>query len=65
MTLHISRDRYERRVPPGRRRRGCVQSGVDWPELDDDERLLHDMYHVGERSQAVLEELAACRRRLR
>ena len=37
---HIFRDRYERKVPPQPPRQGCVQDGIDWPELTDRQFLL-------------------------
>ncbi|KAH7212023.1 hypothetical protein DER44DRAFT_838153 [Fusarium oxysporum] len=32
---HIFRDRYERKLPPNPPQPGCVEDGMDWPELDD------------------------------
>lgn len=37
--FNIFRDRYERKPPRGPRRRRCVQSAIDWPELLDDHRI--------------------------
>ncbi|EXM02754.1 hypothetical protein NOF04DRAFT_22340 [Fusarium oxysporum II5] len=37
---HIFRDRYERKLPPNPPQPGCVEDGMDWPELDDRRILL-------------------------
>ncbi|KAK2694997.1 hypothetical protein QWA68_006058 [Fusarium oxysporum] len=37
---HIFRDRYERKIPPNPPQSGCVEDGMDWPELDDRRILL-------------------------
>lgn len=37
---HIFRDKYERRLPPNPPQPGCVEDGMDWPELDDRRLLL-------------------------
>lgn len=37
---HIFRDRYERNISPEPPRPGCVQNGMDWPELDDKRVLI-------------------------
>ncbi|KAF5001165.1 hypothetical protein FGRMN_1189 [Fusarium graminum] len=37
---HIFRDRYERTIPPYPPQPGCVESGIDWPKLDDKRILL-------------------------
>ncbi|KAF5694160.1 hypothetical protein FDENT_1465 [Fusarium denticulatum] len=37
---HIFRDKYERRLSPNPPQPGCVEDGMDWPELDDRRLLL-------------------------
>ncbi|ENH67001.1 hypothetical protein FOC1_g10004633 [Fusarium oxysporum f. sp. cubense race 1] len=37
---HIFRDRYERKIPLNPPQSGCVEDGMDWPELDDRRILL-------------------------
>ncbi|KAF4950294.1 hypothetical protein FGADI_8277 [Fusarium gaditjirri] len=37
---HIFRDRYERKLPPNPPQPGCIEDGMDWPELDDRRILL-------------------------
>jgi hypothetical protein len=52
---HIFRDRYERKLPPQPPRQGCVQNGVDWPELTDRQvLLLHG--HVNDQGEPYVTE---------
>ncbi|KAF7563632.1 hypothetical protein G7046_g454 [Stylonectria norvegica] len=48
---HIFRDKYERKLPPNPPQPGCVRSGIDWPELDDERILL--MYSDADETAAA------------
>lgn len=56
---HIFRDRYERKLPPHPPQSGCVEEGIDWPELYDRRILLLGGFSnsdVGEDEYAAAEE---------
>jgi hypothetical protein len=56
---HIFRDRYERKLPPHPPQPGCVEEGIDWPELVDRRILLLGGFSdsgVGEDEYAAAEE---------
>ncbi|KAH6954848.1 hypothetical protein DER45DRAFT_633302 [Fusarium avenaceum] len=64
---HIFRDKHERILPSKPPRRGCVESSVDWPELEDQRILMsaHMTTPEGEPYYNSEEEIAAARKRIR
>ncbi|KAI6758791.1 hypothetical protein HG530_011031 [Fusarium avenaceum] len=64
---HIFCDKHERILPSKPPRRGCVESSVDWPELEDQRILMsaHMTTPEGEPYYNSEEEIAAARKRIR
>jgi hypothetical protein len=63
---HIFRDKYERKLPSKPPRPGCVRSGVDWPELEDQRILMLANFMTPEGgSYSNEEEVAAAKKGIR
>ncbi|KAF4951552.1 hypothetical protein FSARC_12883 [Fusarium sarcochroum] len=63
---HIFRDRFERKLPSRPPQPGCVESGVDWPELEDQQILMLANFTTSQGDSYNSEdEVAAAKERIR